>query len=495
MSVQPAPLSGHTQDPSSTTSAPPPPTARPAVRPVSPAVVTAVGCIAQFMIVLDSTIVTVALPAMRSALNLSATSQQWVVNGYLIALGGLLLLAARLGDLFGHARMLRVGVVLFTLASLVGGFAPNGACLIAARVVQGVGAAIQAPTGLSLINTALHDDPPRRAKAVGLWSMIGGFAGAAGVVLGGVLTEYLDWRWVLFVNVPIGVGLYALCFRGLPSAPRGTRRSGLDLPGALTVTVASAALAYGASQASADGWGSATVLTALIGAAVLYAAFALFEVRSPRPLVPPAFIRLRGLVFGNFVALCLGASMTSGMVFISIYLQQTLGFSALRTGMCLLPMTAALVAGGLLARRLVATVGPRVLVPVGSLVTAAGQAWTAFLPDHSAYASHVLGPTVVIGLGVSCTLLGVTVACTAGIAPQYAGSAAGLLNTARQLGGAIGLAALSTIALTAAAHDHAAGPLDASVHGLRVALLTSAAVMVVAAAGSLALPRRSAAGR
>ena len=487
MSVQPAPLRGRTPD-SPPAKAPPS-----AAHAVSPTVVTAVSCIAQFMIVLDSTIVTVALPAMRSALHLSAPAQQWVVNGYLIALGGLLLLAARLGDLFGHARMLRVGVTLFTVASLVGGFAPNGACLIAARVVQGIGAAIQAPTGLSLINTALHDDPPRRAKAVGLWSMIGGFAGAAGVVLGGVLTEYLDWRWVLFVNVPIGIGLFALCFRGLPAAPRGARRTGIDLPGALTVTAASAALAYGASQASLDGWGSATVLTALIGAAVLYAAFAIFEIRSPRPLVPPAFIRLRALVFGNFVALCLGASMTSGMVFISIYLQQILGFSALRTGICLLPMTAALVAGGLLARRLAATLGPAVLVPVGALVTAAGQIWTAFLPDHSAYASHILVPTMVLGLGVSFTLLGVTIASTSGIAPQYAGSAAGLLNTGRQLGGAIGLAALSTIALTAAAHDHGANAVSASVHGLRVALVTSAAVMVVAAVSSLALPGRSAA--
>jgi EmrB/QacA subfamily drug resistance transporter len=279
--------------------------------------------VAQFMIVLDSTIVAVALPAMRDGLKISAGQQQWVVDSYLVALGGLLLLAARAGDLVGHRRVFRAGLAVFTLASLAGGLATSGPLLLAARAVQGIGAAALAPSSLSLITTT-HTEAGRRTKALALWSLMGGAAGAAGVVLGGVLTAEVSWRWVLFVNVPVGVVLLAAAGLVLPRAPRRTG-GGLDLPGALLVTAAAVGLTFGLSRAPSDGWTAAQVLGPLVAAPVLLALFAVAETRSATPLVPPSLLRSRSLGAGNGVMLCLGATMTAALVLITLYLQQCLG--------------------------------------------------------------------------------------------------------------------------------------------------------------------------
>ena len=451
--------------------------------------IAAVACVAQFMIVLDSSIVTVALPAMRTSLNLSAEQQQWVINSYLVALGGLLLLAARIGDLAGHRRVFRIGLVVFTLASLAGGLATNGTLLVAARAVQGAGAAALAPSSLSLITTT-HTEPARRVKALALWSLMGGAAGAVGVVLSGILTAELDWRWVLFVNVPIGAALFAVSGPVLPRAPRRAGRGPrLDLPGALLATAAATILTFGFSRAPAGGWTSAPVIGSLIAAPVLLALFVLVETRSPMPLVPLSFFRSRRLSVGNSIMFCLGATMTSAFVFITLYQQQCLGYSALRSGLALVPITIVLVAGTLLSRPLLPVIGPRVLLAGGALITAAGLIWISGLPTHSAYPVHVLGPTVVAGFGISCMLLSVTVAATSGVDPKNAGSASGLITTSRQIGGALGLAVLTSVADFAARSAGTADPIAAAVHGYRVAFLANAGIMLLAAFAALILPR------
>ena len=451
-------------------------------------VVVAMACLAQFMVVLDSSIVTLALPKMRAGLDLSASQQQWVVSGYLLTLGGFLLLAARAGDLFGRKRVFLFGAVVFTAASLAGGLAADPAMLLAARIVQGVGAAALAPSSLSLI-TASHTDEHQRQRALTLWSVMGGAAGLVGVVLGGVLTAELNWRWVLFVNIPLGAALLAAAILSLVPAPASTERIPLDLPGALSITLGIGALTFGLSQASVDGWGSGTVVTALVVAAVLVAAFAAIEATSSRPLIPPALFRPRGLRIGNVVMLGMGAVMTAVFYFLSLYLQQALGYSPLRAGLAVLPTTVILVVGGLASRRLVSVIGDRLQLLVGGAITAAGTAWLALAPAHPAYLTHILGPALVAGAGLSLMLLPVTLAGTAGVSPRDAGAAAGLLNTSRQLGGAIGLAVLVSVAATATtgASAHSAY-LAALVHGYHVAFLTAAGVMLVVSLAALALP-------
>ena len=482
--ANPGPDPNSDSDPSRTPDSAPAP-----VRALRLGAIVAVSCVAQFMIVLDSTIVAVALPAMRESLGLSAAQQQWVVDGYLVALGGLLLFAARVGDLVGHRRIFRIGLVVFTLASLAGGLASGGTLLVAARVVQGIGAAALAPSSLSLIATT-HPEAGRRTKALALWSLAGGAAAAVGVVLGGVLTAELDWRWVLFVNVPIGVALFAASGRFLPRSPRRVGRGRrLDLPGALLATVAAAILTFGFSRAPVDGWGSAPVLGPLVAAPVLLALFVLVETRSAMPLVPPSFFRSRRLLVGNAITFGVGATMTAALVLITLYLQQCLGYSALRSGLALVPMTIVLVAGTLLSRPLLPRIGPHALLAGGGLVAAGGLAWMSCLPTRSAYLVHVLGPTVVTGFGVSCMLLAVTVAATSGVDPGNAGAASGLMTTSRQIGGALGLAALTSVADFAARSAGTADPVAAAVHGYHVAFLANAGIMLLAVLTVLLLPR------
>jgi len=471
---------------SQTRAAPAPPIV---LRPHLPlGVVVAMACLAQFMVVLDSTIVTVALPKIRAGLDLSTSQQQWVVSGYLITLGGFLLLAARAGDLFGRKRVFLFGAVVFTAASLAGGLASDPAMLLAARIVQGAGAAALAPTSLSLI-TATHADEHQRRRALTLWSIMGGTAGTAGVVLGGVLTAELGWRWVFFVNIPLGVGLLAAAILSLLPAPASAGRTRLDVPGALSITLGVGALTYGLSQASSDGWGSPGVVTALVAAAVLIAGFAAVEATSSSPLIPLALFRPRSLRIANLLMLCLGVSMTAVFFFLSLYLQEAIGYSALRTGLAMLPTTVVIIIGGLASRQLVPVVGPRRLLVIGAVFAAAGIAWLVQVPAHPAYLTHILGPALVAGIGISLMLLPVTLAGTAGVDPEDAGAAAGLLNTGRQLGGAIGLAVLTTVAATVTTRAaHHAPYLAALVHGYHVAFLADAAVMLVAALAALALP-------
>ncbi|MFI0897895.1 MFS transporter [Streptomyces sp. NPDC020983] len=443
------------------------------------------SCLALFMVVLDSTIVTVALPDMKSGLDLSNSQQQWIVSGYLITLGGFLLLAARAGDLYGHKRVFLFGAVVFTVASLVGGLAGDGGVLIAARIAQGTGAAALTPASLSLI-TASHTDEHEREKALALWSMMGGVAGLFGVVLGGVLTAEISWRWVLFVNIPPGVALtVAGVMFLLPAAGSGETR--LDLPGALCVTVGIGSLSYGLSEASSKGWGSVEVVAPLVAAAVLVAAFLAVEARSERPLIPRELVRLRTLRIANVLMFTVGVTLTALMFFLSLYLQQVIGYSALKTGMAMLPITVVFIIGGLVSRQFTPVLGARTMLLAGGALATAGTVWLATIPTHAAYVSHVLGPNLVGGFGISIMLLAVTVSGTSGVAPHNAGAASGLLNTSRQIGGALGLAILVTIASNVTSHaggSHA----HALVQGYRVAFLVIAGCMFVSALAALALP-------
>jgi EmrB/QacA subfamily drug resistance transporter len=467
------------------------------LRPGLPlAVVVAMSCLAQFMVVLDSAIVTLALPQMRAGLGLSTSDQQWVLSGYLITLGGFLLLAARAGDLFGRKRLFLFGAVVFTAASLAGGLATDPAMLLTARVIQGVGAAALAPTSLSLI-TATHTDEKQRQRALLLWSIMGGLAGVAGIILGGVLTAELNWRWVLFINVPLGLALLAATMVALLPAQAADRasRTRLDVTGALTATGGIGALTYGLSQASSNGWGSTSVVIGLVCAGVLLLAFVAVEATGSQPLIPPALFRLRGLSVGNLLMLCMGATMTAAFFVLSLYLQEVVGYSALRAGMALLPTTVIMIAGGVASSRLMPVTGPRPLLLAGGLVTAASLAWLTMAPVHPAYAAHILGPALLAGIGMGLMLLPITLSGTNGVPPKDAGAAAGLLNSARQVGGALGLAALVNIAATATSHAHA-GYLGGLVHGYHVAFGVNAAIMVAVGLLALALPaaRRATAG-
>ncbi|HVT66116.1 MAG TPA: DHA2 family efflux MFS transporter permease subunit, partial [Trebonia sp.] len=447
-----------------------PPVPAPAIlRPGMPlGVIVAMSCLAQFMVVLDTAIVTLALPQMRTGLGLSASGQQWVVSGYLITLGGFLLLAARAGDLFGRKRTLLFGTVVFTGASLLGGLSADPAMLLAARIIQGTGAAALAPASLSLI-TSTHREEHRRQRALTLWSIMGGAAGVAGTVLGGVLTAELSWRWVLFINVPLGVVLLAAALYALLPAPTGPDRVRLDVAGALGVTLGMGALTYGLSQAASDGWESANVVIGLVAAGVLLVGFLVIEATSSRPLIPLGLFRPRALRVGNVLMLCLGATMTAAFYFLSLYFQEAVGYSALRAGLALLPTTAVMIAGGFASRMLIPVVGPRLLLLSGGLLTAASLAWLTLLPAaHPSYPAHILGPALVAGIGLSLMLLPVTLNGTAGVPAQDAGAAAGLLNSSRQIGGGIGLAVLANVAATATARDSRAGFAPAIVHGYHV---------------------------
>jgi EmrB/QacA subfamily drug resistance transporter len=452
---------------------------------VSLTTVAVIACLAQFMVVLDSSIVNVALPAMKAGLGLSVDAQQWVVDGYLITFGGLLLLASRASDLLGRRRVFQIGLVVFTAASLLGGFAQDGVMLLAARFIQGAGAAALGPSSLSLI-TASHTDPAQRTRALTWWGVAAASAGAAGIVLGGILTASLSWRWVLFVNVPIGAGLLAASFASLQASTASESRPHVDIPGAVTVTLAAAAIVYGVSAAPDHGWGSGQVLAAILAGIGLLTAFMVIESRTDEPLIPAEVLAEHNVRVGNVLTACLGIVITAPLFFLSLYLQQVLGETALRAGLSLLPMVSVISLGVLASQKLIPKVGAHRLVLGGGLITAAGLAWLAQLPTRSAYAAHVLAPTLIVGAGMSVMMMPAIVAATTGVDPRNAGIASGLVNMCRQVGAALGLAALVTVASTVTRHDHSSGR-AADVHGYQTALLTIAAVSLATAMISLLL--------
>jgi EmrB/QacA subfamily drug resistance transporter len=405
---------------------------------------------AQLMVTLDATIVTVALPHIQTGLGFSGSGLEWVVNAYVLTLGGLLLLGGRAGDLFGRRRMFITGLLLFSAASLAGGLATSQAWLLAARAVQGAGGAIVAPTALSLIATTFPEGRARN-RAMGVYAAMSVAGGVIGLVVGGLLVTYASWQWVLFVNVPIGI---AAAFGALAVLPRVASRPGrFDVPGAITGTGGMAALVYGLSQADngTSHWGAANVVAALAGGVVLLAAFAVVQTRSQNGLLPVWLLRNRDRVGANLIMLGVGAAIGSVFFFLNLFVQDVWGYSALRAGLSFVPFTVVMLAATAGATRLVGRVGPRPLLMAGAVLSAGGQYWLSRLTMHSTYAGGLLGPALIIGAGLGLLFLPLSLVSLTGIGEAAAGAAASLLNTGRQVGAAVGLAVLGTVAWTVTA--------------------------------------------
>jgi EmrB/QacA subfamily drug resistance transporter len=443
------------------------------------------------MVVLDISIVNVALPQMKSSLHLSSTGQQWVVNAYTLTFAGLMLLGGRAADLFGRRRMFLLGLGLFTGFSLLGGLAQSGGWLIAARAAQGVGGAVLAPATLSLLTTTFPD-PAGRRRALGAWSATAASGAAIGVLAGGVLTEMFDWRWVLFVNVPVGVALLVGAAWALPESRTADASRRLDLPGAVAVTAGLSVLVYGIVSTGTHAWSSARTISILALGVALLGAFAIIEARlTSHPLMPLGVFRRRSLTAANGVAIAVGASLFSMFFFLSLYLQQINGYSPLRTGLAFLPMGLATLGAALSAARLVARLGARRQLIIGLLLAAAGALWLTQLAPGDAFWTSVFLPEMLAGIGFGLSFVPMTLGATAGVPPSDAGLASGLLATTRQVGGAIGLAATATAA--AAVHAHAPGRhalAAALTHGYDRAFAISAATLVVGTVVALLLPLR-----
>jgi EmrB/QacA subfamily drug resistance transporter len=400
----------------------------------------------QFVIVIDAAIVNVALPSIGGHLHFSRTDLSWVVNAYTLTFGGFLLLGGRLADLLGRRRMFMTGLVLFSLASFAGGIAQSEPWLIAARALQGLGAAIVSPAALSIITTTFAEGPERN-RALGIWGAVAGAGGAAGVLLGGILTSGLSWRWVLFVNVPIGIAAALLAPRFLPeSRVEGGART-FDLPGAVTVTAGLSLLVFAVVDAVNAGWGSAATILRLAGAAVLLIAFVVIELRQRDPLVPFSIFRLRTLRGANVVGLLIGMSLFSMFFFISLYLQGVLHFSPIKTGISYLPLAVGIILSAGLASQLVTRLGFKPPLIAGLLLIAGALAWFAQVPGTGgSFGSDLLGPSLLAAVGLGLSFVPVTIAAVAGTKPHEAGLASGLINTSQQVGGALGLAILATVA-------------------------------------------------
>jgi len=401
---------------------------------------------AQLMLVLDDTIVNVALPSVQRSLHLATSHLNWVISFYALTFGGLMLAGGRAGDLFGRLKVFRLGIVVFTLASLAGGFAPNGAALIAARVVQGSGAAIAAPCALSLLATTFPAGPAR-TRALGVYGAMGGLGSVVGLLLGGALTEYLSWRWVLFINVPIAIGV--LIGTGV-LVPGDTERGALDVPGAIAATLGIGSLIFALTRGGTNGWDDAGTLASFAAGAVLLAAFGLIERRSRAPMVPSRVVRDRNRAGANAVMLLLGAGMLAMFYLLTLYMQVVRGYSAVHTGLAYLPFVAGVgVASGGLGPRLLGAVPARIVIAAGMLLCAGGLAWyVAMLTPTSDYFVVMLPAMRAGGTGTGLTFVGCTTTGMLGVAPRDSGVAAGLLNTSVQVGSALGLGALAAIAST-----------------------------------------------
>src|SRR5215471_2446515 len=408
---------------------------------------------AQLMVVLDATIVNVALPHIQRALGFSGSGLEWVVNAYALTFGGLLLLGGRAGDRLGRRRMFIAGLLLFSAASLAGGFASSQAFLLTARAIQGAGGALVAPAALALITTTFAEGPPR-TRALGVYAAMSIAGGAIGLIGGGLLTTYASWRWVLFVNVPIGAAVALAAPRVLAETPR--RRGRFDLPGAITGTGGIAALVYGLVSAatSPNGvshWGDAKVVASLAAAAVLLAAFAVIETRSPQALLPVRLLRDRDRTGAYLSYAGVGIFIFGMFFFLTVFMQAVWGYSALRTGVAYLPFTAALFLGAGAVAQLVPKIGARPLLLAGSAAATGGLFWLSRISEHDSYASAVLGPTLVIGAGAALLFVTLSLVALNRVPEADSGVASSLLNTGQQAGGSIGLAVLGTVAWTAVA--------------------------------------------
>ncbi|MFF3322720.1 MFS transporter [Streptomyces sp. NPDC002889] len=404
----------------------------------------------QLMVVLDITIVNIALPHIQSALDFSTTGLAWVVNAYTLTFGGLLLLGGRAGDILGRRRVFIFGVLLFALASLLGGLAQDSGQLLAARALQGAGGAIASPTALALITTTFAEGPERN-RAFGAFAAVSAGGGAIGLLLGGVLVEWLDWRWVLFVNVPIGVLIAFVTPRVIKESER--HPGNFDLAGALTSTLGMVALVYGFIRAAQEGWRDPLTLASFGAAVVLLASFIMIERRSKQPITPLHMFADRNRAGTYGIMLSLAAAIFGMFFFLTLFVQNVLGFSPLRAGLAFLPVSALIAVGAGSTSRLLPKYGPKPFMVTGAVLAAAGLSWLTLTDIHSTYLGSVLGPMLVFSLGMGMQFVSLTLMAVSGVSPHESGAASGLLNTTQQVGGSLGLSILVTIYGTASRNE------------------------------------------
>jgi EmrB/QacA subfamily drug resistance transporter len=464
---------------------------------INPWLALIVVCMGQFMVVLDATVVNVALPSIQADLGFSDSSLQWVVNAYTLFFGGFLLLGGRMADLIGRRTLFLAGIGVFTAASLLNGLAQSEEMLIGARALQGLGGALLSPAALAVITTTFEEGSDR-TKALSAWAAIASGGSAAGLLLGGVLTELLSWEWIFFINVPIGIAIVFAALRFVPNSrvAGGTRH--FDVAGAVSVTAGLVLLVYAIVKAEDWGWGSVDTLSLAALAFALLAAFIWIERRSPSPLVRLSLFRMRSLAVANGVFLLIIGGLFAMFFFASLYLQNILGYSALTTGVAFLPVTAGIMIGAMAAQQLVRRVGVLAVMRTGMLVAAAGLGVLAATTSVDGSYVGVLAGLLPMSIGMGATFVSLTLVATTGVEPDDAGLASGVFNTAQQVGGALGLAVLSTLA-----NERTAGILadltgaptvaqqqSAVVEGFQLAFIAAAALMAIGAVLVTVLLRR-----
>jgi EmrB/QacA subfamily drug resistance transporter len=446
-------------------------------------------CVAQFVVVLDASIVNVALPSIGKALDFSQENLSWVVNAYVLTFGGFLLLGGRLADHLGRRRVFIFGLVLFALASLAGGFSNSEGMLIAARAVQGLGAAILSPSALSIVTTTFRDGAERN-KALGVWGAVAGSGGAAGVLLGGVLTDGLGWEWVLWVNVPIGIGAALIAPSLVAESRSESETRSFDVAGAISVTAGLSVLVYALVDATDAGWGSTQTIGLLALAVALLVAFVFIELRSDAPLVPFRIFRLRTLTGANVVGVLIGASLFSMFFFISLYMQQVLGYSAIHAGLSYLPLALTIIVTAGVASQLVTKIGYKPILAAGMAFIAAGLIWFGQVSVGGGFLTDILGPSLLAAIGLGLAFVTSTIAAVSGVDEHEAGLASGLINTSQQVGGALGLAVLATVANSVTNDSSAARP-EALTDGFQAAFLSGAGIAILGLIATLVLIRGS----
>jgi EmrB/QacA subfamily drug resistance transporter len=449
-------------------------------------------CLAQFMVILDVSIVNVALPSIRSGLGFSETGLQWVVNAYTITFAGFLLLGGRAADLFGRKRVFIYGTLLFSFSSLVCAVAEAQGPLLGARALQGLGAAVISPASLAIITTSFAEGGERN-RALGLWGAMAGLGGTSGVLAGGILTQAFSWPAIFLVNVPIGLAVVAVGRRIVPvDHPDEARARHFDLAGAVLVTAGLTGLVYGVVRTDALGWGSPGVLVPLAVALGLIGTFLWVEGRvAPEPLMPLRIFRMPTLRAANAVIFLLGSALFAMWFFLSLYLQQVLGHDALETGLLFLPMTVSIVIASTQAPRFIARFGIRPVLTVGMILAGAGLAFLSGVSADGSYATQALPGGVIAAIGLGTSMVPVTIAAVQGVPASESGLASGMINTSRLVGGALGLAALSTIAASHTSEKLAAGvpALAAQSDGYRLAFTLGAILCAVGAALAVTMLR------
>ena len=439
-------------------------------------------CAVQFLDVVDSSIMNVALPSIRRDLGFSAQGLQWVLSGYLVTYGGLLLVGGRAADLLGRRRLLVAGTAVFAACSLAGGLAADAGMLVGARLGQGAGAAMMAPAGLSILTTNFNSGDDRN-RALGVWGAISGLAAAAGVFLGGVLSQGPGWRWVLFVNLPVCALILFGAYRLVPGGRPGARSAGADIPGPALGTAGMLLLVYALVRAPEQGWGSARTIGELAAAAVVLAAFTATELRRRDPVFPFSIFRVRGLAAADVTQMIAFAAFVSVFYFLTLYMQDVVGFSPIRSGSAYFPVTVGIMVAAGASSRLFARTGTRPVIVVGALIAAAGVWYLSRIPVHGTYPASLLPGLVVMAVGIGAVLVSVTTAANADVTEDKAGLAAGMLNASQQLGTALGLAIFSAIATARTSTLLAAhAPRDAALTGGFQRALLACAIFLLAAA-------------